>query len=240
MAQSKPSTNSRLSVDDWLQAGFAILAEEGITALKIDRLCHRLGATKGSFYWHFTDIARYRAALVEAWGELRDDDRRHFSELAALPPRERLSEMMSSLVSARQWTLERAMREWARTDADAAASVRAADQRVLAAVRQAFVDYGFDPDEADLRADATFAAGVAFCTSAAHSLASTPRPAAKASSKSCSPADGRPRNCREIAILRSITIWLSFGGHVVFDYDTSRELAAALTLGMKVSRTAMV
>jgi hypothetical protein len=29
-------------------------------------------------------------------------------------------------------------------------------------------------------------------------------------------------------------------GHVVFDYDTSREPAAALTLGMKVSRTAMV
>lgn len=29
-------------------------------------------------------------------------------------------------------------------------------------------------------------------------------------------------------------------GHVVSDYDTSRELAGALTLGMKVSRTAMV
>jgi 3-hydroxy-9,10-secoandrosta-1,3,5(10)-triene-9,17-dione monooxygenase len=29
-------------------------------------------------------------------------------------------------------------------------------------------------------------------------------------------------------------------GHVVFDYDTSRELAGALTLGMNVSRTAMV
>ena len=28
--------------------------------------------------------------------------------------------------------------------------------------------------------------------------------------------------------------------HMVFDYDTSRELAAALTLGMKVPRTAMV
>jgi hypothetical protein len=26
-----------LSVDDWIQAGFAILAEEGIKALKIDR-----------------------------------------------------------------------------------------------------------------------------------------------------------------------------------------------------------
>jgi hypothetical protein len=54
------------------------------------------------------------------------------------------------------------MREWARTDDDAAASVRAADQRVLAAVRQAFLDYGFDDHDADLRADATFAAGIGF------------------------------------------------------------------------------
>ena len=44
--------------------------------------------TKGGFYWHFTDIAGYRAALVRAWGELRDDDRRHFGELAGIPPRD--------------------------------------------------------------------------------------------------------------------------------------------------------
>ncbi len=29
-------------------------------------------------------------------------------------------------------------------------------------------------------------------------------------------------------------------GHVIFDYDTSRELAGALTLGLKIPRTAMV
>jgi AcrR family transcriptional regulator len=162
MAIARATTNSRLSVDDWIQAGFAILAEEGIKALKIDRLCRRLDVTKGSFYWHFTDIAGYRAALVQAWGELRDDERSHFGEQAGLAPRERLSAMMSSLVSPRHWTLERAMREWARTDAAAAASVRAADQRVLAAVRQAFLDHGFDPAEADVRANATFAAGVGF------------------------------------------------------------------------------
>jgi hypothetical protein len=54
------------------------------------------------------------------------------------------------------------MREWARTDDAVAASVRAADRRVLDAVRQAFIDYGFDPDDAALRANATFAAGVGF------------------------------------------------------------------------------
>lgn len=143
------ATTSRLTIDDWVRAGFEILAEEGLTALKVDRLCGRLGVTKGSFYWHFTDIAGHRATLIEAWGELRDDDRRHFGEAAAMPPRERLSQMMSSLLSARHWTLERAMREWARTDMAVAASVRTADQRILDAVRRAFSDHGFGSEDAD-------------------------------------------------------------------------------------------
>jgi AcrR family transcriptional regulator len=76
MAIDRPgATTSRLTIDDWVQAGFAILAEEGMTALKIERLCSRLAVTKGSFYWHFTDIAGYRETLIEAWGELRDEDR---------------------------------------------------------------------------------------------------------------------------------------------------------------------
>ena len=88
MGRARATTNSRLSVDERIQAGFAILAEEGIKALKIDRLCRRLEVTKGSFYWHFTDIAGYRTALVRAWGELHDNDRRHFGELAGIPPRD--------------------------------------------------------------------------------------------------------------------------------------------------------
>jgi len=156
------AAGARLSVDDWIEAGYAVLAEEGIKALKIDRLCSRLGVTKGSFYWHFSDIKAYRTALVEAWGRSRDEDRRHFDADTDTPPRERLSAMMSSLVSDRHWTLERAMREWARTDPAVAASVREGDRRVVDAVRAAFIDYGFEPEEADLRANATFAAGIGF------------------------------------------------------------------------------
>jgi AcrR family transcriptional regulator len=153
---------ARLAVDDWIQAGYAVLAEEGIKFLKVDRLCSRLGVTKGSFYWHFADIASYRMALVDAWGVSRDEERRHFETSNDVPPRQRLSQMMATLVDARHWTLERAMREWARTDDAVADSVRAADRRVVAAVRQAFLDYGFDTEEAELRANATFAAGIGF------------------------------------------------------------------------------
>lgn len=168
---------ARLSVDDWIQAGYEILAEEGINALKLDRLCSRLDVTKGSFYWHFTDMAGYRAALKEAWSQWRDEDRRHFAALSDLAPRERLSQMMNALVSAQHWTLERAMREWARTDDAVAAGVRASDARVLAAVREAFVDYGFPADDAEVRADATFAAGIGFLH------LSGPRPSTRAAAR---------------------------------------------------------
>jgi AcrR family transcriptional regulator len=96
------STSSRLSVGDWVQAGFGIVAEEGLKALTIDRLCRRLGVTKGSFYWHFSDMKAYRTALIDAWAALRDEDRGHFDGLGALPPRARLAAMMAALIGPRR------------------------------------------------------------------------------------------------------------------------------------------
>jgi AcrR family transcriptional regulator len=169
---ARTRTNSRLSVDDWILAGYSILAEDGLPSLKLDRLTERLGVTKGSFYWHFTDMAGYRAALIENWGAQRGAEHRVFAEIAGHPPRQRLSMLISALVSPRHWRLERTMREWARSDKAVAAGVDAADRRVLRAVRQAFLDLGFSPEETELRAGTTFAAGVGFL----HLAGSRPRP----------------------------------------------------------------
>jgi AcrR family transcriptional regulator len=155
----KPAS-TRLSVEDWLQAGYALLAEQGVRALKVERLCQQAGVTRGSFYWHFEDMDGYRAALVESWNTFLEKDRQSLAELDALPPRDRLSAMMTALVSPEHWMLERAMREWARTDAVAAANVRAADRRLLRHVAKAYSDYGFDPADAKLRAELTFASGI--------------------------------------------------------------------------------
>ncbi|MGV0625791.1 TetR/AcrR family transcriptional regulator [Mycolicibacter minnesotensis] len=178
MAMSKTAAgsgaNARLSVPDWVQAGFRILAEDGVKALTIDRLCRRLGVTKGSFYWHFTDLKTYRQALTDTWAAVRDEHRGDFDALAALPPRERLSQMMAWLVGPELWMLERAMREWARSDEAVAEAVRSSDRQVLNAVRQAFADDGFAPDDAEMRANATFAAGIGFL----HLSGSRPNPRA--------------------------------------------------------------
>jgi AcrR family transcriptional regulator len=157
-SRKRPST--RLSVEDWLQAGYTVLAEQGVRALKVDTLCRQAGVTRGSFYWHFEDMDGYRAALVESWNAFLEQDRRSLAELESLPPRERLSAMMTALTSPQHWMLERAMREWARTDPVAATNVRAADRRVLRSVKKAYGDYGFRPTDAKLRAELTFAAGI--------------------------------------------------------------------------------
>jgi AcrR family transcriptional regulator len=166
------STARRLAVDDWIQAGYSLLADDGLPALKIDRLCTRLGVTKGSFYWHFTDLAAYRAALIESWATQRGDEHKVYAEIQDRPPRERLAMMIAALVSPRHWRLERTMREWARTDAAVAAGVDASDRKVHRAVRQAYLDLGFSTEQAEMRAGLTFAAGIGFL----HMAGSKPSP----------------------------------------------------------------
>jgi AcrR family transcriptional regulator len=150
----------RLSVDDWVQAGFALLADGGPNALRIDRLCERLGVTKGSFYWHFEDLHAYRTALLSAWGSLQDQDRQLFENSPDVEPRQRLRYMMNAVVRPQQWALERAMRAWALTDDDVAANVRRSDGRVLRAVFKAFADAGFDAEQAGVRTAVFFGAGM--------------------------------------------------------------------------------
>jgi AcrR family transcriptional regulator len=53
---------TRLSRQAWVQAALEAIAEGGLAAVAVVPLAKQLGATKGSFYWHFAN----RDALVEA------------------------------------------------------------------------------------------------------------------------------------------------------------------------------
>jgi AcrR family transcriptional regulator len=53
---------ARLSREDWIDAAYARFRDGGISAVSVEAVARDLDATKGSFYWHFTD----RGALVDA------------------------------------------------------------------------------------------------------------------------------------------------------------------------------
>ncbi len=89
--KNKPDSprNRRLARSDWIDAALGALSSGGLGNLSVERLAGELGATKGSFYWHFKD----RPALIEAalaeW-ELRDTDRLIERAAAMDDPRERM------------------------------------------------------------------------------------------------------------------------------------------------------
>src|ERR1700748_2609778 len=81
-------------------------------------------------------------------------------------PRERLRVMVQTWVAPQHWQREQAMRVWALTDDAVLASVQQSDARVMRAIRRAFVDCGFAPEDAALRAFVVFSAGIGLLHSA--------------------------------------------------------------------------
>ena len=63
----------RLTPQAWIDFALAVLAREGFEALKADVLARKLRVSRGSFYWHFRDIAAFRTQLLQAWQEEATD-----------------------------------------------------------------------------------------------------------------------------------------------------------------------
>ena len=51
--------SDQLSAKDWVDQGLKALASRGFTALKAEPLAKALRVSRGSFYWHFADIAAF-------------------------------------------------------------------------------------------------------------------------------------------------------------------------------------
>ncbi|MEC9312844.1 MAG: TetR/AcrR family transcriptional regulator [Pseudomonadota bacterium] len=122
------SRKQRLSADDWLNAGLKALAASGPQALKAEPLARALDTTKGSFYWHFEDVPRYRQDLLNFW---RDAS-------AKIPSRpSEKSEAVAQLHKIMKDgfgddpATEAAMRSWATSDPDAAATIAELDSARL-------------------------------------------------------------------------------------------------------------
>jgi AcrR family transcriptional regulator len=152
--------SSRRSADDWLRAAFDIMVDEGITGVKIHRLCERLGVTKGSFYWHFADLDAFLTELARRWAE---EGMRVPARLeSSADPGAKLLQAMQAFADRRNRQLTRAVRDWAQNDERAKAAILKADTALFETVRNVIAGMGFDEDEAEVRAKVLFYAGVGF------------------------------------------------------------------------------
>ena len=92
MVVSKPRPGP-LTRSDWARAALAAIARGGIAAVAVESIAADLGATKGSFYWHFKNRDALIQAALDMWEQSRTE-----SVIEALErepdPAERLSKLL--------------------------------------------------------------------------------------------------------------------------------------------------
>lgn len=67
-----------------IDAALAIILEEGVDNLRLEDVCDRVGVTKGSLYWHFSDRdGLIREALLEQLRRISDQQMAIMSEAIA-------------------------------------------------------------------------------------------------------------------------------------------------------------
>ncbi|MFG2831210.1 TetR/AcrR family transcriptional regulator [Streptomyces sp. NPDC048434] len=149
-APRNSGARQRLTAQDWADAALTAMGEGGLAAVAVEPLAARLGTTKGSFYWHFTNRDALIEAALERWEEVGTEA--VITEVAAEPdPGERLRRL---LLRATSWS--------AADPRDVSLLATAAHPRVAAALARVtarrigylatlFAELGFPEDEAGHR-----------------------------------------------------------------------------------------
>jgi len=133
IAASDPKPSGRLDAEAWIEAGFDALAENGVEAIRVERLAKRMGVTKGSFYWHFKDRQSLLEAMLQSWRQRATLGIIHRLESSNESPETRLKHLIALTRSHqahpnRGADLEMAIRMWAKQDEQAASCIGEIDR----------------------------------------------------------------------------------------------------------------
>jgi len=155
--------SDQLSAKDWVDQGLKALANCGFTALKADPLAKTLRVSRGSFYWHFADIAAFHAAVLARWHEVAAEQ--IIANVEAASKDDNPLTLLLRRVFGERLTLERAVRSWASVDPTARAAVQTIDRRRLNYVEGLLVQSGLSDDAARSRAQILYWAFLGFALS---------------------------------------------------------------------------
>jgi AcrR family transcriptional regulator len=141
--------NDRLTKSDWIDHGLRTLANDGPNALKVGPMSTTLKVSRGSFYWHFRDIADFRSQILRSWQERMTDQ--VIQEIAGKAEPDRLKHLMLRAFVAKR-RLDRAIRSWATEDEDVAKIVASVDAKRVAYITKLLVAAGVESRRALPRA----------------------------------------------------------------------------------------
>lgn len=182
MASVKPKMNSSgaqtresLSRADWEQSALELIAEKGVAGLRVEPLARRLGITKGSFYWHFSDRSDLLQGALKRWDTL---DAQH---LQAFVDHSNEHDALENLIAFFRRTSRQQL-----THRVYSALLSAPDQgligetlkrvtdRRMSFLNAAYQRLGYDPEKAESHTQLTYCAYVGFLLLSSQGMAAEP------------------------------------------------------------------
>jgi AcrR family transcriptional regulator len=142
---------AKLGQQDWIELGLKVLAENGVEAVRVEPLAKLLNVTKGSFYWHFKNRDQLLEALLQEWVSRETDRIIEQTEAGGGDANQKLLRLLELAVRD-NGQVENAVRAWATNDIRVAAILAQVDQRRLDYTQNLFLQVGFTPFEAIVRA----------------------------------------------------------------------------------------
>jgi AcrR family transcriptional regulator len=145
---------TKVTAEGWLEAARKILIEQGIGGLKVDRLAKMLGVTRGGFYHNFKNHRDLLEQLLLHWKRTNSfvpDIGSLNSPKQALEVLERLPAIVI-LEEGYSTEYDLAIREWARIDPVANATVAEIDAARIEQLSKIFQALGYDSEEVEIRA----------------------------------------------------------------------------------------
>jgi AcrR family transcriptional regulator len=130
----------RLTALDWIDFALTALAHEGFDALKADVLARKLGVSRGSFYWHFTDLGAFHARVIERWKQTATEP--IIADVERFQSGEERLDALARHAFGHGAALEIRMRTWADNNAEAARALRDIDRRRQEYIEQLLVRAG--------------------------------------------------------------------------------------------------
>jgi AcrR family transcriptional regulator len=131
----------------WLEAGLALLSNIGPQAITVEQLCKSVGRSKGSFYHHFADVNVYGNDLVSFWEQRDTESVMRMVDLSASAWHKR--QTLAGLSLSLDGSTERAMRQWAASNAVVRNRVEAIDQLRIAYLASLIDEINGHTDPAD-------------------------------------------------------------------------------------------
>lgn len=143
-------TKNTLTATAWIEAAFRALTIGGPQAIRAEAIARDLKVSKGSFYWHFSDVPSLKAQMLDLWKEEATEAIiavLEGQEMAAPNKLRLLVEVATSDADVKYGGVlaEAAIRDWARYDEMASEAVKIVDAKRMSYLNDMFALCGGKP-----------------------------------------------------------------------------------------------